>query len=96
MISANGTVDLGVATAIATQNRGLSADELAEMCLDKLLFVADSAPPAIKEQALAFKADMRGVLRYYLRQAQRSQNTSIYNVLVQAGQHDAAEVVRKL
>ena len=96
MITAIGNVEVGTAEVRATQNRGFTAEELTEMCLTKMLYVADGAPPVIKEQALAFRDDIRGVLLYYIRQAQRSQNTSIYNVLMQAGQHDTAEVLRKL
>ena len=96
MISVSGTPVLGTAMASVTQGRGLNADELTDMCMDKLLHVADTAPPAIREQAAAFKGDIRKLVHYYISQAQRSQNTSIYNVLMQAGQHDAAEVVRKL
>jgi hypothetical protein len=88
--------DVGSVRAMATTGRGLNPDEITDMLMDRLISVADTAPFAIKVQAQSFKADIRGLVLHYVKQAQKSQNTSIYNVLMQAGQQDAAELVRKL
>lgn len=90
-----GTAVGNIAVSV-TQGRGLNADELTQMALTKILFVGPDVPPAIRDQAEAYKARLEQVLRHYIGQAQKSQNTSIYNVLMQAGQPDAAEIVRKL
>lgn len=96
MFSLEGGGKLGTVQSMATSGRGLNADEITEMALNKLLHVADTAPPAIREQAIAFKDRMRMVIKHYVEQAQKSERTTIINVLEQAGQHDAAELVRKL
>lgn len=81
---------------IVTSGRGMNASEITELALNKLLQVADTAPPAIREQAIAFKDQMRVVINYYVEQAQRSERTTVSNILEQAGQRDAAELLRKL
>ncbi len=93
-VSTGGAVgDIGVTV---TNGRGLNADELTRMALAKIIFVGPDVPPAIRDQAEAYKARLEQVLRHYIGQAQKSQNTSIFNVLMQAGEIDAAEIVRKL
>jgi len=96
MFSLEGGGKLGTIQSTITSGRGLNSDEITEMALNKLLHVADTAPPAIREQAVAFKDRMRVVVKHYVEQAQRSERTTVYNILAQAGQHDAAELVRKL
>jgi predicted metal-dependent TIM-barrel fold hydrolase len=90
------TSGMGDVSVIATQGRGLSADELADMALAKIMSVSDTAPEPIKAQADVFKARIRAVMIHYIRQAKKSGLTDVYNVLRDHGQHDAADIVRKL
>lgn len=76
--------------------RGFNAQELADMAMKKLLYVSADAPPAIQDQAEAFKGKIYGVLFSYLAQAQKSQNTTIVNLLERSGYDAAANLVRKL
>lgn len=96
MFSTGGTLQLGTVQTSVTHGRGLNADEITDMLMAKLLHVADSAPMPIREQASAFRADIRRVVLHYVAQAQKSQNTTVYNHLMQGGYSDAAELVRKL
>ena len=79
-----------------TQNRGFSPDEVAERCVGRLISVSDSAPPAIREQARAFQKSMETVVAYYMREAIRSDRTTVYNKLLDAGHPDLAEAIRRL
>ena len=90
-----GTI-VGRAEVNTTVGRGLNAEELARMALAQIIFVGPDVPPAIRDQAEAYKARIGGVLLHYLTQAQKSQNTTICNVLEQAGEGRAAEIVRRL
>ena len=96
MLTVNGMIEAGEIRATATIGRGLNADEITDMLMARLIYVADTAAPVIQAQAQAFKSDIRGLVLHYVRQAQKSQNTSTYNYLMQAGHLDAAELVRKL
>lgn len=83
-------------TVKSTDGRGLAPEEIAEMCLDKLLYVSAGAPPAIREQAEAFRDQIRTVLVTYMRQAAASDRTTVYNALIEAGHPDLAESIRRL
>jgi hypothetical protein len=87
---------VGNAEVSITSGRGLNADELTRMALSKIIFVGPEVPPAIRDQAEAYKARIESVLRHYLAQAQKSQNTTICNTLEQMGETQAAEIVRRL
>lgn len=76
--------------------RGFNAQELADMAMSKLLHISSTTHPAIRDQAEAFKGQIYGVLVSYLQQAQRSQNTTVVNILERSGYDAAANLVRKL
>ena len=79
-----------------TDNRGFSPEELAEQCVGKLISVSDTAPPAIRDQARAFSKHIETLVAYYMRQAIRSDRTSVYNALKGAGHPELAELIRRL
>jgi len=79
-----------------TQNRGFSPEEVAERCADKIISISDSANPLIRDQARAFKKHLIKVLSFYMREAIRSDRTTVYNALCDAGHKDLAELIRRL
>ena len=79
-----------------TNNRGFSPDEVAERCVEKLISVSDKAHPAIRDQAKAFQKHMEKVVAFYMREAIRSDRTTVYNTLKDAGHPDLAELIRRL
>lgn len=79
-----------------TDNRGLTPEELAAMCSDKIVSVSDSAPPVIRDQARAFKGRVEAVVTQYLKQAVQNDRVTVYNALVDAGHPELADLVRRL
>ena len=79
-----------------TEGRGFSPDEVAVRCVDKLISVSDTAHPAIRDQARAYKAHMEKVVAYYMREAIRSDRTTVYNALIDAGHPELADAIRRL
>ena len=79
-----------------TDNRGLTPDELAEQCVEKIIAVSDSAHPAIRDQARAYSKHLERLVTHYMRQAIHSDRTSVYNALKDAGHPDMAELIRRL
>ena len=79
-----------------TENRGFTPDEVAERCVSKLISVSDQAHPGIREQAHAFKKHMEKVVAFYMREAIRSDRTTVYNALKDAGHPELAELIRRL
>ena len=79
-----------------TNNRGFTPEEVAELCVDRLMIVSNDAPPAIKDQALAHKERMKAVIAVYMKQAIQSDRTTVYNAINDAGHKKLAEYIRKM
>jgi hypothetical protein len=96
MFSVQTSMSVSPVTVTSTSSRGHSAEEVAEMCLAKIVQVSDSAPPEIQQQARAYCDRVRNVLVYYMKQAIASDRTTVYNLLKEQGHADLAELLRRL
>lgn len=85
-----------VIDVVTTENRGFTPDEVAERCVEKLISVSDTAHPAIRDQAKAYKKQMEKVVAFYMREAIRSDRTTVYNAIKDAGHPELAEAIRRL
>ena len=94
-VGQSGIIQVGSVTVKTTQNRGLSIEHWADRCLSKIVYVAD-VDSIIKDQAEAFKENIRQVLIYYMTQAIKSDRTTLYNLFLKQGHRDMAEILRKL
>lgn len=68
-----------------SQGRGFTPEEIAERAIDKIIYVGSKSHPAIRDQAEAFKENIQSVLVFYLKEAVRSDRTTIANRLREAG-----------
>jgi hypothetical protein len=84
---------LGDITVMHVSGRGFSPEEVAEMALEKIVYVGSNSHPAIREQAEAFKDQIRGVLVRYMKQAVASHNTTIANRLTEAGHPELTKIL---
>ena len=75
---------------------GLSNEDITELCVDKILSVAETAPPEIKEQAKFFKQNLEQVIFYFLTKAAQSEKDRCIQVCVRGGKEDAADLLRRL
>tara|TARA_R110002124_G_scaffold69670_1_gene187133 strand:- start:4254 stop:4514 length:261 start_codon:yes stop_codon:yes gene_type:complete len=78
-------MSVGSVEVRTTDNRGFTPEEVAERCTDKLLHISEQAPPVIRDQAVAYKQQMTGVIAAYMKQAIRSDRTTVYNAIKDAG-----------
>ncbi len=79
-----------------THERGFTVEEVAEDLLNKLIFISSESHPAIREQAIAFKDQIRPVIVHYMKQAVRSDRTTLAAQLSKEGHTYMAEIIRKL
>ncbi|MBO55794.1 MAG: hypothetical protein CL886_09065 [Dehalococcoidia bacterium] len=79
-----------------TQERGHTPEELAMNAISKIISIADSADPVIKQQAEAFRERMFYVIVQALEQAVKSDRTTLYNEFKRQGHTDLAEILRKM
>tara|TARA_Y100000593_G_C4077154_1_gene222071 strand:+ start:138 stop:428 length:291 start_codon:yes stop_codon:yes gene_type:complete len=79
-----------------TKERGHTPEELAMNAISKIISIADSADPVIKQQAEAFRERMFYVIVQALEQAVKSDRTTLYNEFKRQGHTDLAEILRKM
>ena len=91
-----GTGNAGFVNVMTSDNGGLSDEQIVDLVLDKILLVSDSAPPAIKEQALIFRNHIREVLFSYVQFTKKHERATITQTLAKAGHEDLANIIRRL
>lgn len=79
-----------------TTNGGHPPEFWAKRCAERLISVADSAPPALREQAQAFKDQMEQVVLFHMKRAIQSDRSTVGHMLAEAGQPNLAELVRRV
>jgi hypothetical protein len=95
-MSVNGTVQMGTVNIATTSNTGLSVEYWAERLLDRAIYVGEESTPFIRDQALAYKDALRDAIILHMKRAIQSDRTTLYNLLLQQGETQMAEVFRKL
>jgi len=94
-MSAFGGALLGDFRVSHVSNRGFTPEEVAEMALEKIVYVGASSHPVIREQAEVFKDHIRGVLVTYMRQAVASHNTTLMNRFRDAGHPELIKLLEQ-
>ena len=79
-----------------TSDRGFTPEEIAIRCANKILSVSESADPVIRDQAKAFKDQLTVVIAFYIKEAVKSDRTTLFNILKKQGHSDMAEIIRRL
>ena len=90
------TSEMGNALVVTSNNGGHSPEQMAEMALNKIMVVSDSAPPVIRDQAFAHRERLKEVLVFYMNKMARSERTTIWALMKQQGHDDMAEIIRRL
>lgn len=93
MISSVASVIGGDVMVMTSSNRGFTPEEIAEMALDKIIFVSGGAPPAIRDQAEAYRDTIRQVLVQYMHHAIRSHNVTLVNKFQRAGYPELIKIL---
>ena len=79
-----------------TDNRGQTPEEVAQRCVNKIIGISNNAHPAIKDQAHAYRLQMEKIIAIYMRQAIKSDRTTVYNAIKDAGYDKLAEYIRRM
>ena len=96
MLNSSAASALGNALVFTSDNGGHSPEQLAEMALNKIMIVSNSAPPAIRDQAIEYREKLREVLVFYMNKMAENERTTILALLNQQGHGDTAEIIRRL
>lgn len=84
---------LGTVKVYTTSGRGSTPEEVAERALDKIVYVGSQSHPVIRDQAEAFKAQIRSVLVFYMKEAIKSDRTTLANRLTDAGHPELVAIL---
>ena len=83
--------------SVATENeKGHSAEYLAQRCADKICGISENAAPEVRQQAEAFKVAIYNTILYYMKQAINSERCTIHNLLISQGHEDLAKIFKEL
>tara|TARA_R100001086_G_scaffold92310_1_gene45736 strand:- start:399 stop:683 length:285 start_codon:yes stop_codon:yes gene_type:complete len=85
-----------IVTVHTSDNKGFSPEEVASRCADKIIQVGDNAPLEIQEQARAYKEHIEKVIAFYMKEAIKSDRTTVVNAIKNAGQEKLAELIRRI
>ena len=93
MFSIVTSAQLGEIKATSVSGRGFTPEEVAEQALAKIVSVGGNCHPVIRDQAEAFKNEIRGVLVHYMKQAVRSNHTTLANRFRAAGHPELVKLL---
>ncbi len=87
---------VGSPFVVTSTNGGHSPEQVADLCVNRLIQVSDTAPPEIAMQARAFREQMLAVVLHYVKMAAREDRESVIAKLELAGAADVAQQIRRL
>ena len=86
----------GAVSVMTSSHGGHSPEQVAELCVDRLIRVADTAPPELALQARAFREQMLAVVLHYVKMAAEEDRATVITKLERAGSADVAQQIRRL
>lgn len=81
---------------LTTKDRGFTPEEIAERAADKIVSVSDNATPEVRAQAEAFRQKIVRLVTFYIHEGVKNDRTTVCNAIVDAGQPELAELIRRL
>ena len=85
--------DVGSVMVMTTEGRGFTPEEIADRALDKIMYVGSQTHPAIRDQAEAFRENIREVIVFYMHEAIRSHNVTLVSKFKQAGHPELTAIL---
>ena len=83
-------------TVETTNNRGFTPEETEKRCVDKIVGISDNSHPAIRDQAHAYRKEIETIIALYMKQAIKSDRTTVYNAIKDSGNPKLAEYIRRM
>ena len=87
---------VGSVVVKTTSGVGFSPEHWADRALERIVHVSGESDSPIRMQAEAFRESVREVLVYYIKQAIKSDRTTLFNEFKNQNHADMAEILRTL
>jgi hypothetical protein len=88
--------EVGNVFVVTTNNRGMNPDEMADLAINKILNIADTTPMPLREQAYAFREQIREVILHYFNKVAAAERRTIAAKLRQEGLPHIADKIEDL
>ena len=96
MFAAVSESGLGQVSVATTTNKGHDPEFWAQAISDRVVSVGGNCHPVIAEQAEAFKEIVETLVCFYIKEAIRSDRTTLIAELSKQGHEDMAEILRRV
>jgi hypothetical protein len=90
------TSAVGSPFVVTSSDGGHSPEQVAELCVNRIIQISDSAPPELAMQARAFRAQLLEVVLHYVKLAASEDRATVATKLDRAGMADLAAHIRSL
>jgi len=89
-------IEVGTVGVATTQNIGHDPDFWAEQATKKIVSIGGNCHPLIAQQAEAFREAVLQQISYYIKEAIKSDRTTLIAELEKQGQQEMANILRRL
>jgi len=87
---------VGSPFVVTSSNGGHSPEQVAELCVNRLISISDKAPPELAQQARAYREQMLAVVLHYVRVAVEEDRKTVAEKLNSAGYEQLAQQIKDL
>ena len=89
-------MEVGNVLVVTTEHKGHDPEFWAETIADRVVSVGGNCHPLIAQQAEAFKEAVRATALYYIKEAIKSDRTTLTAEFECQGHKDMADIIRRL
>lgn len=90
------TLEVGSVVVATTQDKGHDPEFWAKAASDRIVSVGGNCHPLIAQQAEAFKQSVETTVSFYIKEAIKSDRTTLIAELERQGHADMANIIRSL
>ncbi len=90
------TLEVGSVVVATTQDKGHDPEFWAKAAADRIVSVGGNCHPLIAQQAEAFKESVQATAVFYIKEAIKSDRTTLIAELEKQGHADMANIIRSL
>ena len=90
------SLEVGSVVVATTQDKGHDPEFWAKAAADRIVSVGGNCHPLIAQQAEAFKESVQATAVFYIKEAIKSDRTTLIAELEKQGQADMANIIRSL
>ena len=89
-------IEIGQGSVATTEYKGHDPENWAEQATNRIVSVGGNCHPVIAEQAEAFKEVVQTLVCLYMKEAIKSDRTTLIAELLKQGHEDMAEILRRV